>query len=77
VKCIAALILTLAVASQAASPAPAKIHVNGIDLHYISAGSGEPVILLHGGQGDYRSWEPQMADLSRYYRVISYGVCCL
>jgi pimeloyl-ACP methyl ester carboxylesterase len=31
------------------------------------------VILLHGGQGDYRSWEPQMAALSRYYRVVSYS----
>ena len=73
-KRIAALILAAwAAVSQAASPEPAKIHVNGVDLHYISAGTGEPVILLHGGQGDYRSWEPLMADLSRYYRVISYS----
>ena len=38
-----------------------------------SARSGEPVILLHGGQGDYRSGEPQMRELSRYYHVISYS----
>ena len=73
-KSIAALLLTsLAAFAQAATPEPTKIHVNGVDLHYISAGAGEPVILLHGGQGDYRSWEPQMAELSRYYRVISYS----
>ncbi len=73
-KSIAALLLTsLAAAAHAAPPAPTKIHVNGVDLHYISAGTGEPVILLHGGQGDYRSWEPQMAELSRYYHVISYS----
>ena len=73
-KSIAALLLaSLAAAAHAAPPALTKIHVNGVDLHYISAGNGEPVILLHGGQGDYRSWEPQMAELSRYYRVISYS----
>ena len=59
--------------AHAALPAPTKIIVNGVELHYISAGTGEPVILLHGGQGDYRSWEPQMASLSRYYHVISYS----
>jgi non-heme chloroperoxidase len=74
VKCIAALLFSsLAAVAHAAPPAPTKIHVNGVDLHYISAGTGEPVILLHGGQGDYRSWEPQMAELSRYYHVISYS----
>jgi pimeloyl-ACP methyl ester carboxylesterase len=69
----AALLGLLAARASAALPEPTKIIVNGIELHYISAGSGEPVILLHGGQGDYRSWEPQMAALSRYYHVISYS----
>jgi len=70
---VAACLGWLAVSAEAALPAPTKIIVNGVELHYISAGSGEPVILLHGGQGDYRSWEPQMAALSRYYHVISYS----
>lgn len=70
---IAALLVLIAVTARAASPEPTKIIVNGIELHYISAGHGEPVILLHGGQGDYRSWEPQMAALSRQYHVVSYS----
>ena len=70
---VAAPLALLAAAAIAAPPEPTKIIVNGVELHYISAGAGEPVILLHGGQGDYRSWEPQMAALSRYYRVISYS----
>jgi len=57
----------------AAMPEPTKIVVNGVELHYISEGEGEAVILLHGGQGDYRSWAPQMEELSRDYRVISYS----
>ena len=63
----------LATVAHAAPAEPTKIRVNGVELSYISAGSGEPVILLHGGQGDYRSWEPQMAELSRYYHVVSYS----
>ena len=34
---------------------PIKVRVNGVELHYIERGRGEPLILLHGGQGDYRS----------------------
>jgi non-heme chloroperoxidase len=52
---------------------PTKIRVRGIELHYIQQGQGEPLILLHGGQGDYRSWEPQMKVLSSQFRVISYS----
>ncbi len=70
---MAASLALLAAVAGAAPPEPTRIVVNGVELHYISAGTGDPVILLHGGQGDYRSWEPQMAALSRYYRVISYS----
>ena len=52
---------------------PTKIRVGGVELHYVESGRGEPLILLHGGQGDYRSWEPQMDEFSRRYRVISYS----
>ena len=52
---------------------PTKIRVRGVELHYIEQGQGEPLILLHGGQGDYRSWEPQMKVLSPQFRVISYS----
>jgi len=52
---------------------PTKISANGIELHYIVQGQGEPLVLLHGGQGDYRSWETLMKVLSPQYRVISYS----
>lgn len=52
---------------------PRKVDVNGVGLHFIEQGRGEPLILLHGGQGDYRSWSPQMETFSRRYRVISYS----
>ena len=52
---------------------PTKVRVNGVELHYIEQGQGEPLILLHGGQGDYRSWESLMKLLSPQFRVISYS----
>ncbi len=68
-------LLSLLLCAQAIgqSVQPTKIHVRGIELHYIEQGRGEPLILLHGGQGDYRSWEPQMKALSPQYRFISYS----
>jgi pimeloyl-ACP methyl ester carboxylesterase len=55
------------------SAPPITVHVNGVELHYIEQGQGEPVILLHGGIGDYSSWGPQMGPFSAHYRVISYS----
>jgi len=51
----------------------AKVQVNDVELHYIERGEGEPLILLHGGQGDYRSWGPQIERFSKDFRVISYS----
>jgi non-heme chloroperoxidase len=52
---------------------PTKVMVGDVELHYIEQGQGEPLILLHGGQGDYRSWPRQMEALASRYRVISYS----
>ncbi len=52
---------------------PIKILVGGVELHYIERGKGEPLILLHGGQGDFRSWQKQIDVFASGYRVISYS----
>jgi pimeloyl-ACP methyl ester carboxylesterase len=68
-------LLSLLLCGQAIgrSVQPTKIRVGGVELHYVEQGQGEALILLHGGQGDYRSWEPQMKVLSLQFRVISYS----
>jgi pimeloyl-ACP methyl ester carboxylesterase len=52
---------------------PARMHVNEVNLSYIERGSGAPVILPHGGMGDYSSWQPQMEPFARHFRVIAYS----
>jgi non-heme chloroperoxidase len=72
VATLALLLMTAAVGS-AQVLAPKRVVANGVELHYVEQGSGEPLILLHGGQGDYRMWAPQMAALSPEFRVLSYS----
>lgn len=61
-------------ATPAASPA-AFAHrytqANGIRIHYVEAGDGDPVVLLHGFPESWYSWRHQIAALSADYRVIA------
>ncbi|WPB83220.1 alpha/beta fold hydrolase [Sediminicoccus rosea] len=45
---------------------------DGVDLHYIEAGEGTPLIFAHEFAGDARSWEPQIRFFSRRYRCIAF-----
>jgi pimeloyl-ACP methyl ester carboxylesterase len=44
--------------------------VNGIQLHYVIGGKGEPVVLLHGWPETWYSWRYVMPDLAKNYTVI-------
>jgi pimeloyl-ACP methyl ester carboxylesterase len=59
--------------AHAQSEQPTKVRVNGVELHYVERGRGEPLIFIHGASGDYRSWAPEMELFSKGYRVISYS----
>jgi pimeloyl-ACP methyl ester carboxylesterase len=41
-----------------------KTEVNGQRIHYLKAGSGPPVVLIHGGASDSRDWIDTMTALS-------------
>ena len=45
----------------------------GIGLHYLEDGRGVPIIFLHGGMGDCRSWIPQVEAFAPRFRVVSYS----
>jgi pimeloyl-ACP methyl ester carboxylesterase len=44
---------------------------NGTRLHYLSAGRGEPVILLHGFAQTSHMWLPLVAELAKTHTVIA------
>ena len=45
--------------------------VNGTRLHYLVAGAGKPVILLHGYAQNSHMWRPLIAELARTHLVIA------
>ena len=44
---------------------------NGVRIHYLIGGSGEPVVLIHGWSASAEMWRPLMDDLSRDHQVIA------
>lgn len=42
----------------------------GGSIYYEEAGSGEPLILLHGHTLDRRMWDPQFEVFARHYRTV-------
>jgi non-heme chloroperoxidase len=50
-----------------------KLVTAGAELHYIERGEGDPVVFVHGGLGDLRTWKPQMGPFAARYRAISYS----
>jgi pimeloyl-ACP methyl ester carboxylesterase len=46
-------------------------NVNGVRLHYLIAGKGEPVILLHGFAQTSRMWRPLILELAKTHTVVA------
>ncbi|MBJ7311654.1 alpha/beta fold hydrolase [Rugamonas sp. CCM 8940] len=78
---LSAVIATAAVATgatsaaQAAPAAPivfkeATADVNGVKLHYRSAGSGSAVVLIHGYTQTGHMWTPAAVELAKNHTVI-------
>ncbi len=48
--------------------------VNGARLWYEAAGTGHPLIMLHGGLVDSGLWDPQFPVFAQHYRTIRYDL---
>jgi pimeloyl-ACP methyl ester carboxylesterase len=54
-----------------AGSAGTRVAVNGIDMYYEEQGTGTPVLMLHGGVLDHRSWADQIPVLAEHFRVMT------
>jgi pimeloyl-ACP methyl ester carboxylesterase len=48
------------------------VDIDGVALDCVEAGSGPPLVLVHGGVSDRRTWEQQVDAFAERYRVVSY-----
>jgi len=77
-RCIGALGVALLV-STSAPCAPGwtipegvrTVDVNGYPLAYVDAGSGVPIVIVHGAWADYRLFRVQVEEFSKSHRVIA------
>lgn len=61
----------LASSAFAQAPQSRFATVNGVRLHYLIAGKGDPVVLLHGYAETSRMWLPLIAKLAANHTVIA------
>ena len=51
-----------------------RVEVGNGSLYYEEAGTGDPVIFVHGHSLDHRMWDEQFSVLAKKYRVIRYDL---
>lgn len=64
--------------SQSVKPAPAPFgfkhqyaQVNGVKIHYVIGGKGEPLLLVHGFGQNWYMWNRLLPELSKHFTVIA------
>ena len=50
-----------------------QVNANEAIFNYTDKGSGEPIVFVHGGLEDYRTWDAQIDTFSKSYRIITYS----
>ena len=52
-------------------PSSHYTQVNNLRLHYLEAGEGDPILLLHGFPTSSHLWRNIMPELAKTHRVIA------
>lgn len=74
-----AVVAALAAATSVCARTPAAVRFGaadigkGVVLHYAEAGSGAPVVFVHGSLSDMTYWKAQVEAFGRHYRAIAYS----
>jgi pimeloyl-ACP methyl ester carboxylesterase len=48
---------------------PECVNVGQTDIHYLTGGEGEPLMVIHGGGDSGRAWMKNAVELSKYFQV--------
>ncbi|MEI9918552.1 MAG: alpha/beta hydrolase [Bacteroidota bacterium] len=49
----------------------ANANVNGVNIHYVIGGQGEPLLLVHGFGQNWYMWNRLLPELSKHFTVIA------
>jgi pimeloyl-ACP methyl ester carboxylesterase len=49
-----------------------RVLANGVEIAYERAGSGPPIVFVHGATSDSRMWQPQLAALAHEFTVVAW-----
>ncbi|PZX93274.1 alpha/beta hydrolase [Flavobacterium aquariorum] len=49
----------------------ATANVNGVNIHYVIGGKGEPLVLVHGFGQNWYMWNRLLPELSKHFTVIA------
>lgn len=52
---------------------PKTAAINGTFLTYVEAGTGIPVVFVHGSLADYRTWKAQLLPFSERFHIFAYS----
>ena len=58
---------------QDTAPALQWMDLGDTRLAYVDQGQGTPVVFVHGGGGDWRTWEPLRPHIAAQHRFIAYS----
>ena len=68
---LAATLIAMAAGQQRTAIDSRFADVNGVRMHYLIAGQGDAVILLHGYAENCHMWKPLIAELAKTHTVIA------
>src|ERR1043166_2364668 len=71
IRALAVLVVLFASAQPRAAAIGKDVTILGFKLHYLEAGKGAPVILLHGLGGDGSRWGPNIEPLAKDFHVFA------
>ena len=69
-------VITLLASSLASGATPnlRKVNTNGTELAYVQAGTGTPVVFVHGELADQSFWDSQRDVIASQYSFVSYSL---